>query len=78
MTLSFRQAFCAKENGEISWDEYIHNLLARCAGVKHKEDNAPSCYDELSRIDPFGHSIWLWSNKVGTIKGTYDKLHTRI
>lgn len=36
MTLSFLQAFSAKQSGAISWDEYIHILLARCAGVKHE------------------------------------------
>jgi hypothetical protein len=78
MTLSFRQAFHAEESGAISWDEYIHNLLARCGGVKHEEDNAARGYSELSRIDPFEHSIWLWSDKVGTIKGTRGILHPRI
>lgn len=69
MTFSFLQAFKAKENGKISWDEYIHHLLARCGGVKHEADNQTGSFDELSNTDPFGHSIWLWSDKVGLVKG---------
>ena len=73
VTLSFRQAFDAKESGRISWDEYIHNLLAQ--SVKDEDDDAAGSHRELSRIDPFGYSIWLWSERVGTIEGGHEALH---
>ena len=72
MTLSFRQASRAKENGAISWDEYIHNLLARCGGIKHDEDNDPFDYLNLLKIDPLGHSIWTWSKRIKTVTGSYS------
>lgn len=72
MTLSFLQAFRANQSGAISWDEYIHNLLARCGGIKHEEDNRSDDYLELRKTDPLGHSIWTWSNEIETVKGWYS------
>lgn len=71
MTLPFLQAFRAKQSGAISWDEYVHNLLARCAGVKHEEDNRKDEYVELRRTDLFGYSIWCWSDRVENLKGSH-------
>ena len=61
MTLWFLQDFRAKESGSVSWDKYMHQLLARCGGVKQEEDNDKYAYLELLNIDPLGHSIWTWS-----------------
>lgn len=71
MTLSFLQAFRAKQIGAISWEEYIHNLLARCTGVKHEQDNVKGVYWELRKTDPFGYSIYGWSDRVENMKGSY-------
>ena len=72
MTLSFRQAFQAKESGAISWDESIHNLLARCGGIKHEEDNDPYDNPDLLEIDPLSHSIWTWAKKNKAVEGSYS------
>ena len=70
MALSFLQAFSAKQSGEISWDEYIHILLTRLTGVRHPEDsrNVKDIYAKLSKTDPLGYSIWLWSNRMEPTK----------
>jgi hypothetical protein len=70
MTLSLRQAFAAKESGAISWDDYIHILLARCTGVKHEEDDVDGTYPALRRTDPLGHELWFLSKRMDPIKDT--------
>lgn len=71
MTLSLLQAFRAKESGTISWEEYIHILFARWTGVKHEEDNEREVYHELRKNDPFGYSVYCWSDEVETMKGSF-------
>lgn len=69
MVLSVLQAFSAKQSEEISWDEYIHILLTRLTGVRHPEDsrNVEGIYAKIRTTDPFGYSIWLWSNRMDAI-----------
>lgn len=67
MTLSVLQAFAAKESGQISWDEYLHILLARCTGDKHEDDDVEGTYPKLRFTDPFGHVLFMWSNRMDTI-----------
>ena len=70
MILSLRQAFAAKQSGAISWDDYIHVLLARCTGVKHEEDDIDGTYPALRHTDPFGHGLWFLSERMNPIKDT--------
>ena len=70
MTLSLRQAFAAKENEEISWDDYIHILLARCTALKHEDDNVEGTYPHLRYTDPLGHELWFLSKRMDPIEDT--------
>jgi hypothetical protein len=73
MVLSSLQAFSAKQTGEISWDVYIHIPLARLTGVRHEEDdsrNVEDIHPNLRYTEPFGHSIWMWSEHMDTINNT--------
>ena len=78
MSLSFRQAFLAKENGKISWEEYIHTLLVSWTGVKHEEERTKGWHKDLQKLDPFAHSIWLWSmgydHVTEKVEGSYPLL----
>jgi hypothetical protein len=71
--LSFLQAARAYKSGTISWDEYIHSLMARCAGVVHEEDESDDWHTDLRRIDAFAHSIWSWSRKIEPVKGWFRR-----
>jgi hypothetical protein len=71
--LSFLQAARAYKSGTISWDEYIHRLMARCAGIVHEEDESDDWYTDLHRIDAFTHSIWSWNRKVEPVKDWFGR-----
>lgn len=67
MVLSLLQAFSAKQTGEISWDEYVHILLSRLGGTRNDDDSKRKVEDihpKLRSTDPFGHSIWMLSNRM--------------
>ena len=64
MTLSMLQAFHARQNGTISWDEYIRIHLLRSTGVKNDEDNAEDTYIKLRHTDPFGHMMGYWMDRL--------------
>lgn len=68
-TFSFLEAFRRMKSGLISWDEYIRHLLARTTGVEHEDDDVDGVYLKLLNTDPFGYSIWCFSNEVGNVKG---------
>jgi hypothetical protein len=65
---SMLQAFNARQNGTISWDEYIRIHLLRSTGVKSDEDNAENTYSKLRHTDPFGHMMGHWIDRLGHIE----------
>ena len=64
MPLSMLQAFNERQNGTISWDEYIRIHLLRATGVKSNEDNAENTYSKLRDTDPFGHMMGHWVDRL--------------
>lgn len=60
------QAFYARQDGTISWDEYIHTHLLRATGVSHDEDKNKDTNTnfELRSIDPFGHMMGCWIDRL--------------
>lgn len=68
--LSLLQAFNARQDGTISWEEYIHIHLLRATGVNNDDDNTGYIYMnfELRQIDPFGHMLGCWMNRLGHIE----------
>jgi hypothetical protein len=55
MSMCFRAAFQAKEDGKITESEYISQLIAHFKGTRHKEDDGDD--SDLGKIDPFGASV---------------------
>jgi hypothetical protein len=77
-SLCFLEAFQAKESGKITQSHYLDYLLAHLQGTEHEEDDKDVCepwiwesrMSGLTRCDPFGYSIRLWSVNTDPIKGT--------
>ena len=60
MVLSYLEAYQMKNAGQISWDQYIEHLFARCPGFKHEDENKKYGHWSLRYEDPSGYSIWCW------------------
>ena len=73
MLLSYLEAFREKQNGNISWEEYIHHLLIRCTSDEneHEDDDVDGPHWELLKNDPFAYSIFCWSRRVDKIPGEF-------
>lgn len=61
--LPFLEAFNKYRDGSISWEEYIHHLLAQRRGAEVREDNLQGIHHTLLETDPFGYCIWCWSGR---------------
>jgi hypothetical protein len=68
-SLCFLEAFQAKQKGDITEEEYIHNLFLHCQGVEHDDDEERTLDSELQETDPFGYSVRCWSCNIYPVKG---------
>lgn len=73
MALPFLEAYGQLKSGKISWQEYIDHLLARCAGGGHEEDDIEGIHRKLRNTDPFGYSIWCWSDSLYKASGMFRR-----
>ena len=42
----------------MTWDDYLHKLLANWTGVEYKEHDQENYHRELQFLDSFAHTIW--------------------
>lgn len=71
---SYLKAYRLKNAQEISWNQYIEHLFARCRGFGHEDDsNKHYGHWNLRHEDPFGYSIWRWCKTVPAVKGEHSK-----
>lgn len=68
-SLCFLEAFQAKHKGDITEEEYIHNLLLHCQGVEHDDDEERTLDWKLQESDPFGYSVRCWSSRMDQVTG---------
>jgi hypothetical protein len=68
-SLCFLEAVQAKQKGDITEEEYIHNLFLHCQGVEHDDDEERTLDWELQETDPFGYSVRCWSRRMDQVKG---------
>jgi len=61
MWLTYLEASRNCSSGDLTWDEYIEQLLSRAAGAGNINDEREGGFSELSREDPFAYTVWSWS-----------------
>lgn len=67
MSLPLAQACAHYKNGELRWEDYVHNVFPFVAGYPHEEDPWHEDYDELRKTDLFADSIWHWHKPITCI-----------
>ena len=72
-SLCFLEASQEKEKGNITWEQYIHNLVIHCTAKNlHSPDVEwwkRGTDWELLRADPFAYSVMTWTRQIRGIKG---------
>lgn len=76
MSLSYPEASAKFKSGQISWDEYLDQLLARFAGDGHPDDDDRIPWG-LLETDPFAYGLWAWSEDITWYKGEFCKASSK-
>jgi hypothetical protein len=71
MSLTLTQAARKYKSGELSWDDYLDQLLALLAGDGHEDDEErPAGPGLLEYIDPVAGYFYSWSKDMDWWIGT--------
>lgn len=71
MWLTYLEACRRLKSGDLTWEEYIDQLLSRAAGGGRIEDEREGDFPELSCEDPFAYSMWRWTGSY-LLKGRLE------
>ena len=63
MWLTYLEASRRYRSGNLTWDEYVDQLLSRAAGGGNIKDEVQGGITELVDEDPFAHSMSLWTGQ---------------
>jgi hypothetical protein len=75
MSLTINQAARKYKSGDLSWSDYLDQILPRLAGDGHEEDEEePAGLGLLEHIDPFASYIYTWSKDMEWWLGRFHTL----